>query len=137
MNQPETRKLLELFSREMDLYKKLLGGQEPTRKRLRPGTPEFMAAAKNDCEEQVALYQGPGVSPSFLVHSFPRAVAIAVERFESLHQGIAQVSLNTIDGHLTYRVQIVDEVQAEVLLVDASGRDLGTGTIFDAQVVWL
>jgi|APLak6261678615_1056124.scaffolds.fasta_scaffold01310_3 hypothetical protein len=133
---PQDRERATSLAKEMALFARLQGGTTPTRAKLEPGTPAFVATAKREYAELIALHGAPKLPASFLVKDPPPAVRRVVDAFSALHQGPAEVALNAIDGHRTYQVQVAARGQAQVLLLDARGTELARGVARGGAVSW-
>jgi hypothetical protein len=123
-----TAKELSLFNR--------LSGVAPTRPRLKPGAPEFTAAARRDYELLLRHFGKALLPASFHVRVLGAQVAGAVAAFAAQHRAPAEVALNTIDGHRTYQVQVGDGARTQVLLLGPRAEELARGVVRGAVVRW-
>lgn len=138
---PADQAKAERLSREMALFARLTGGTSvaPVKSALTPGTPAFSIAARKDYADLLELYGAPKLSPSFVVknpETLPQPVGDAFEAFKRQHAGRAEIALSSIDGHRTWQAQVVSGSNAQVLLVDAKGHELGRGVVQGAAVKW-
>lgn len=128
------------LSKEMALFARLQGGATARPEALKPGTPAFSSAAKNDYADLVAMYGAPRLLASFVVEklgTLPAPVKAAFDSFRLAHPGSAQIALSTIDGHRTWQAQVTQiGGAAEVLLIDAKGSELARGVVHGAAVSW-
>jgi hypothetical protein len=123
-------------AKELNLFNRLQPGTEPTRERLRVGTPQFTSAARYDYEQLVRHFGKAQLPAFFRVKVVPTELAAPVKAFAAQHVGKAEVALNTIDGQKSFQVQVATSERTHVLLLGPRGQELARGEVRGAKVSW-
>jgi hypothetical protein len=123
-------------AKELALFNRLQGGTEPKRERIRPGTPQFVTAARYDYEQLVGHFGKAQLPAFFKVKTPPLELSAAIRAFCAPHGAKAEVALNTIDGSKSYQVQVAAKDRTHVLLLGPRGQELARGEVRGAKVSW-